>query len=199
MTGAPVEDIEGCRAAHAALLAAVSTLTDAQAREASRLPGWTVGHVLTHLARNADSVVRHLKGAARGEVVDQYPGGLEARAAAIEEGAGRPVGVLVDDVAVASARAERAFATMPEQAWDNLVRGSRGNVYPARFVAFTRWREVEVHHVDLGLGRTFDDVPAALVDRWLPTELARLGERVAPARLLAWVLGREPAPDLGPW
>ena len=107
--------------------------------------------------------------------------------------------MLVDDVAAASARAELAFATMPEPAWDNLVRGSRGNVYPARFVAFSRWREVEVHHVDLGLGRTFDDVSAALVDRWLPMELARLGERAAPTRLLAWVLGREPAPDLGPW
>ena len=32
----------------------------------SRLPGWTVGHVLTHLARNADSMVRVLGAAEAG-------------------------------------------------------------------------------------------------------------------------------------
>ena len=32
-------------------------LDDAGARSASLLPGWTVGHVLTHLARNADGML----------------------------------------------------------------------------------------------------------------------------------------------
>ncbi len=45
-------------------------------RGPSLLPEWSDGHVLTHLARNADSVVRRMEGAARGELVDQYPGGL---------------------------------------------------------------------------------------------------------------------------
>ena len=67
-------------AAQATLLAAIADLTDEVARGPSRLPGWSVGHVLTHLARNADSVVWRLEGAALGELRDQYPGGLEQRA-----------------------------------------------------------------------------------------------------------------------
>jgi len=59
---APVRD------SHARLRATLAGLTDADARGPSLLPGWSVGHVLTHLARNADSLVRMLKAAARGDV-----------------------------------------------------------------------------------------------------------------------------------
>ena len=44
--------------------------TDSWARQPSLLPGWTRGHVLSHLARNADAMVRTLAGTARGE---QHP------------------------------------------------------------------------------------------------------------------------------
>ena len=78
--GAPTGWIDGCRAAHAALLADLGGLTDAQARGPCALPDWTVGHLLTHIARNGDSVVRRLEGALRGEVLDQYVGGQAGRA-----------------------------------------------------------------------------------------------------------------------
>src|SRR5262245_29394288 len=90
--------IEACRAAHARLLETVPTVTEEAARRPSQLPGWTVGHVLTHLARNADSHVRMLDAAARGEVADQYAGGGDQRAADIEAGAGRPAHELAEDV-----------------------------------------------------------------------------------------------------
>ena len=70
-------------------------LHDEQARAPSLLPGWSVGHVLTHIARNGDSLVWRLEGAAQGELRDQYPGGLEQRRADIEAGAGRPASELV--------------------------------------------------------------------------------------------------------
>ena len=197
--GVPQDAIEGCRASHAALLAAIADLDDAGARADSLLPGWTRGHVLTHLARNADSVVRHLGGARRGIVVDQYPGGLRGRAEAIEAGAGRPAAWLLADVRASAARVEQAFAALPVPAWDNLVRSSRGLEYPAAFVAFVRWREVEVHHLDLGLGHAVTDWPGPMVTRWLELELAGLGERAGPAPLLAWIIGRGPAPPLAPW
>ena len=38
----------------------IEGLTDDQAREPSLLPGWSRGHVLTHLARNADAMVNLL-------------------------------------------------------------------------------------------------------------------------------------------
>ena len=53
----------------------------------SLLPEWTRGHVLTHIARNADSFVRVLEAARRGEVVTQYEGGVAGRNADIEAGA----------------------------------------------------------------------------------------------------------------
>jgi maleylpyruvate isomerase len=199
VNGAPTEWIAGCRAAHAALLADLDGLTEAQARQPSALPGWSVGHLLTHIARNADSVVRRLEGAARGEVLDQYVGGVEGRAAAIARGAGRPAGELVADVRQSAAAAEQVMARLPAAAWGAPSRPSRGVEEDGRAVVFSRWREVVVHHGDLELSALPVPLPPALVEAWLPQELAGLGTRTDPAALLWWILGRGPAPRLDPW
>ena len=41
-----------------------------------------------------------------------------------------------------------------------------------------RWREVELHHVDLGLGYEPADWPPAFVERVLPDALADVGRRL---------------------
>lgn len=192
-------DIDGCRRAHRSLLDDLAGLTDEQCRSASHLPDWTVGHVLTHIARNADSVIRRLEGAARNEVVDQYPGGYAGRAADIAAGAGRPAAELAADVRGTATRLEDRCATLPKEAWDRSTRDVSGAERPANTLMFTRWREVEVHHVDLGLGYTAADWPEGLVSAWLPRELERLPKRADPNRLLAWVIGRGPAPAPGNW
>jgi maleylpyruvate isomerase len=172
-------------------------LRDEQARSPSLLEGWSVGHVLTHVARNADSVVWRLEGAALGEVRDQYPGGLAQRRADIEAGAGRPAAALVSDVARTSAAVKTATAALPPSAWDALSRTSHGVTETSRDAVFSRWREVVVHHGDLGLGPV--TWPPELVAAWLPRELPRLAERTDPQHLLAWLVGRGPAPALAPW
>lgn len=91
-------DVAGATTAHALLVAALAGLTDQQCAGPSLLPGWTIGHVLTHLARNADSHVGMLLAANRGEVAVQYPGGLSQRAADIEAGADRPAAEQVADL-----------------------------------------------------------------------------------------------------
>ncbi len=197
--GVPTADVERCRRSHASLLADLEGLSDESARAPSLLPGWSVGHVLTHVARNADSVVRRLEGAARGEMVDQYPGGFRGRAAEIEGGAGRPAAELVEDVRRSAARVERVWDTLPVRAWGRLTRDVNGHELPAATIVFSRWREVEVHHADLGLGYGPHHWPAALIERWLPVELERVGERCDPVVALAWLLGRGPAPRLDPW
>ncbi len=184
-------------AAQRALDAAVGDLSDAVAHGPSLLPGWSVGHVLTHLARNGDSVVWRLEGAARGERRDQYPGGLEQRAADIEAGAARPAAELARDVGQTSAAVERTMAELPVAAWDAPSRTSRGVVESSRDAVLSRWREVVVHHGDLGLGPV--PFPPTLVDAWLPRELARLAERTDPAALLAWIIGRGEPPVLVAW
>ena len=85
-------DIDRVAEAHAALddhLDAMSGSSGADPALPSLLPEWTRGHVLTHIARNADSFVRVLEAARRGEVVTQYEGGVASRNADIEAGASR--------------------------------------------------------------------------------------------------------------
>jgi maleylpyruvate isomerase len=197
--GPPTVEIEGISVAHRVLVENLQSLSDDQARLPSLLPDWTVGHVLTHLARNADSVVRRLEGAARGEIVDQYPGGYVGRAADIAVGAGRPADELVDDVTQTAVRLDAALAAMPTGAWGNLTRDVSGAERPAHTLPLSRWREVEVHHADLGLGYSPADWSGEMVHRCLTRELDRLAVRCDPATLLAWVTGRSQAPTLGPW
>jgi maleylpyruvate isomerase len=61
----PTRDIDGIRDADAKLLDTIRGLDDDDVRRPSLLPNWTVGHVLTHIARNGDSVVRRLNGCAQ--------------------------------------------------------------------------------------------------------------------------------------
>ena len=72
--------------------------TDADVAEQSLLPDWTRGHVLTHIARNAEGITRTLDGALRGQAVPRYPLGQAGRTADIEAGAGRNVAELIVDV-----------------------------------------------------------------------------------------------------
>ena len=75
-----LDDLERNRreaaAAHARLVAHLATLTDAQAAQPSLLPGWSIGHVLTHLARNADSHVGMLQAANEGRAAGPCPSKL---------------------------------------------------------------------------------------------------------------------------
>ena len=48
--------------------------TDFDPSRPSLLPGWTIGHVVTHLARNADPVTGMLRAAADGMVGAQWGG-----------------------------------------------------------------------------------------------------------------------------
>jgi maleylpyruvate isomerase len=195
--GVPSNLVEGCVAAQATLLGAVAGLRDDEARRPSLLPGWTIGHVLTHIARNADSLVWRLEGAAGGELRDQYPGGLAQRADDIEAGAPRPAAELVADVEGTSDAVARVMAGLSPAAWAAPSRTSRGAVETSRDAVLSRWREVVVHHGDLGLGPV--PLPPGLVEVWLPRELPRLAERSDPAALLAWVIGRGEPPALAPW
>src|SRR5690242_18243625 len=78
------------------LLATAASLDDPAAP--SLCEGWTRGHVLTHVARNAEAIDRLAQWAMDGERRAMYPGGTRARDAEIEAGAGRSRAQLVEDV-----------------------------------------------------------------------------------------------------
>jgi maleylpyruvate isomerase len=195
----PTRDIDGIKDADAKLLDTIRALDDDAVRRPSLLPNWSVGHVLTHIARNGDSVVRRLNGCAQDEIVDQYEGGAEGRADEIEAGAARSAAELIADVEATNAAVQAAIAAMPDDAWDRLSRSVDGGLNPATKLLFSRWREIEVHHVDLGLGYEPGQWPEDLARRWLTTLLPRLPDRTTPQFLLAWLLDRGGPPALSDW
>jgi maleylpyruvate isomerase len=178
-------EIEGCRASHARLAARIEGLTDEVVREPSLLPAWSVGHVLTHLARNAESMVHRIKATTRGEVIDQYVSAAKGRDSEIESGAGRPAAVLINDVISWSQRLDATFASLPDDSWNRPVRSGRGDEHPVARLPFHRWWEVEVHLVDLAIGHTPAAWPQELVDRALPRLVAGLANRADPRSLMA--------------
>jgi maleylpyruvate isomerase len=211
--------VAGCASAHQALLAqldallADGTLSDERVGAPSLLEGWTVGHVLTHIARNAEGFTGILAAADRGEIVDQYEGGVEGRVAGIEAGAGRPAIEQVADVRRTIWALEQQIA-VTTIGWEGSGRGTHGDLIPCVDLPFRRWREVEIHHVDLGLpGFTYDDWPVEYVreelrrhamvaasrspmgvggTRGLPDGALAMPE----ARRLAWLTGRLVVADL---
>ena len=191
--------VDGIARAQATLSTRIASLTDEQARQPCLLPDWSVGHLLTHVARNGDSLIRRFEGALRDEVVDQYEGGAEGREADIQTGAGRSATELIEDIRQSSAAVDEICLRMSPEAWARPTRSVTGAVTPATHVALSRWREVEVHHVDLGLGYTPADWPPDLVEVCLPGVLDSLVRRTDKAQLMAWAMNRAPAPDVESW
>jgi maleylpyruvate isomerase len=178
------------------------------------LPGWTIGHVLTHVARNADSHTRRCEAASRGEVADQYPGGYEGRSREIEDGATRAARDLLDDVRTSAQRLRDTWLALSDDAWSMTTRDVGGRERVLRELPSRRWQELEVHAVDLGLGVTHMAWPHDFVVAWLPRLRASLPSRLPagaqppPAGWLterdelAWLYGRlerDDLPDLAPW
>jgi maleylpyruvate isomerase len=190
--------ISGSREATSRLLCALGALDDLDMSRTSLLPDWTVGHVLTHLARNADSFVRVLRSASEDRPVPQYPGGAAGRNQDIEQGARRPTKVIMADLADSAARLDSTFDEVPGVVWQRHGLRSDGSALFCRVLPVSRWREVEVHHVDLGLGYGISDWPAEFVSIDLPYALERVPGRLEDpaqrAAFLAWIYGRAIGP-----
>jgi maleylpyruvate isomerase len=193
----PTPLIDAVSDSHRRLIDQVGRMDDAQVRWPSRLPDWTRGHLITHLARNADSHTWMFEGAAIGEVRQQYPR-PNMRNEDIASGAFRGAAEQLDDLMAACARLEGAWRDLPDDAWDRQGEVGPGP-RPMHEILFRRWREVEVHLVDLDVGYAAADWPDDYAAGELARGLPRLAERADPATLAAWLLRRGPAPDLGPW
>ena len=208
--------LAGCRAAHRRLCDALERVdADVVLGAPTALPGWTVGHLLTHLARNADSFTGLFAAATRGEVGVQYPGGLAQRNGDIEAGSARPAAVVVADVGRSIAELEQAWDDATPQVWaatgETVLGATPLDETPAR-----RWREVVVHLHDLALGLGLASDPAGWPDDFVRIDLRRMTmmwasrrpmglTELPPAALaappslrLAWLLGRAEIDGLGP-
>jgi maleylpyruvate isomerase len=194
------------------LLERATRLTEAEAHAPISLPGWTRAHVLTHLGDLSSAFARQARYAKRGERIEVYDGGRTGRDASIEVGAARTLPEILESL--------RGGFTALADAWGDLSDGdwSLPCAYRDLDLHATRlcwWRELEVHWVDLDVGRTAADWSFAtsghLVD-WLlvripvPAELTATdtgrtwshgtpitGEQHA---LAAWLAGRSTGDDL---
>jgi maleylpyruvate isomerase len=209
--------IDAMTASTRTLQRSIADLNDEQAREPSLLPDWSRGHVLTHVARNADALHNLVTWAATGVETPMYTS-QEQRRADIEAGAGRPAADLIRDVAQSHESLLTAMGEVPDDGWETPVRwGKEGRETTAALVPKLRRVEVEVHHVDLDLDYTLAHFPSDFVLAMLNRSAKDLSDRDdlpgfvlvgndnegrwtvgeggpeitgTPPSLLGWVLGR---------
>jgi maleylpyruvate isomerase len=156
---------------------------DAAVAAPSLLPGWTRGHVLAHISRNADGLTNLLTWARTGMMTPQYAS-PDQRERDITAGAPRGLADHLADVRDSAARFADAAARMPVEAW-TAVLDVPGSPQPAARVVWRRLREVEVHHVDLAAHYGPGDWPVAFGHRLLHEVVAGFADRDdAPALVL---------------
>lgn len=177
------------------LLATVRALDPAQVGAPSLCEGWTKGHVLAHISRNADALLNLVTSAVTGEVVPMYASAA-ARDVDIEAGARRPLDEQVADLETSAARLGAASQGLTDDLADHTVTARNNVVVRVGALPFMRLREVVYHHVDLGSGFGFDDVDATLTLRFVEEQVRRLRlNRETPSMTIrtdegdAWTIG----------
>ena len=167
----------------ARLLGTAAGITDVQARQPSLLPGWSRGHLLTHLARNADSIANLLIWARTRVETPQYASAA-ARENDVADGAGRSAADLLADLqtSVAALAAEIARVSGPD--WGYPVAGLSGPAHPAWYSLWRRLTETEIHHVDLAADYAPGDWPEDFAVQCLARVAANFGRADAPAAVL---------------
>lgn len=159
------------------MLAGLDHLTESDVARPSLCPGWTVGHLLTHVARSGDGLRRSIEGARRGELVPMYDSD-QARSDDIEAGAGRPIDDLIGDVAESARRLEESWSKLDAADWErsfpHRVLGAR----PLHETPGMRWFEVEIHRVDLAGDYGPRDWPAPFVAHVLEQTLDGAADRL---------------------
>ena len=156
------------------LLETIHTLSDDDVRQPSLCPGWSRGHVLTHIARNADGLRDVLRAAANGGDGAFYES-QAVRDADIEAGAGRTAAELEADVETSADRLLEAIAETPAEVLDVRVPRlrvvddpERQVMIPAGKTLALRVRELVFHHCDLDAGYTLADAQPD----WVTGEIA---------------------------
>ena len=161
--------------------AAAPRRDEAHLRQPSLLPGWSRAHVLGHLARNADAPGPHAGGhPARRADPDVRRGGRAGRRHRGCPRSSSPA-ALVEEVAASAERLERTWSRLTALDWESEA-VTRTGPQPARRLIGARWREVEIHRVDLDEGYGPGDWPASFVAPLLPSlvDPERLGPRLPP-------------------
>ena len=139
----------------------------------SRCAGWTRGHILSHIARNADALRNCALSATTGRPIPMYAS-QEARDAGIEAGSGRPLDEQVADLEASADRLRPALAALTPDVVDVEVQARGGIMIRAGIVPRMRLRELVFHGIDLDSGASYSDLDDSVVTLLLIDAVARL-------------------------
>jgi maleylpyruvate isomerase len=137
-------------------------ISDDQWGVRTSIPGWTRAHVAAHLARGADALVRVTLAALEGRTVPLYPSAAR-RFDDIERGTIRSGLDLQIDLDTAAGSLNTCWDAVTD--WTLPVDIGSGPMILADLVG-GRFREVTLHHLDLAVGFTVDDIEPVPA-RWL--------------------------------
>ncbi|MGW4046975.1 maleylpyruvate isomerase family mycothiol-dependent enzyme [Streptomyces sp. NPDC004721] len=189
------------------MLDAVAGLGESGFSAPSMLPEWTRGHLVAHVAANADALCNLVHWAATGEETPMYAS-AEERAAGIAKGPTLPADELRSWLTGSAHRLAEGLDGLTDEQWQHQVVTAQGRTVPATELSWMRAREVCVHAVDLGTGVvTFADLPKGFLTALVAEISAKRGLTELPdgplPEVAAWLAGRPhslaDAPELGPW
>lgn len=142
-----------------ALVRTVDGLADADYAADSLLPGWTRGHVVAHLALNAEGLAGVLHGAHLRQPRTMYAS-PQARDADIADLAAAGPATLRERLLASITQFADAFAAMHRHDWAGRFERTPGQAeFALANVPLMRVREVEIHHADLDAGYSPADWP----------------------------------------
>lgn len=175
---------------------AVDGLGDEGFDRPSFLPGWSCAHVVGHVARNAEALVRLASWADTGVECPMYES-REHRDVEIASTAMMPPDQLRRLLTTTTAELDAALAALDDATWKATVRSALGRTIPAAEIPWMRIREVWLHATDIGADLAFSDFPPGVVDLLLDDTVSALsGRGGCPSVLLApddrkrtWTLG----------
>lgn len=150
----------------ALLLAGVEGLDDVTAP--SGLPGWTRGHVLAHLAGNAEGLARRARSVGDGVPRAMYES-METREADIQWRAGRTANDHRDALAATDRDLRLDLLSIPADRHSEQTELRKGITLTVEDLPLVRLQEVCIHHADLALpSYGWSEWPGELVAWALP-------------------------------
>jgi maleylpyruvate isomerase len=206
--------------ASARLLRSVDGLHGDDWTAASLLPGWTRADLVAHLALNAEALTRLLHGVVGDDdVPPAQPPTMydsdEQRSDDIADLSRAVPSKIRERLMAGTTHLADAIQAVPADRWDTTAeRTPGGRPMRAGAVPGMRWRELEIHHSDLGLSYSRADWSPAFAAHLIDSMVKRL-DRDRPLELRpvdsdrVWVVGEAgaeatpvvtgPASDLGWW
>ncbi len=154
----------------------VQAIPDYALSRRSLLPGWSRAHVVGHLSRNAEALLRLATWARTGVETAMYTG-PDQRAREIEASAALPPAVLRTDLERTAAELGEALDGLSDEQWTRPVRSALGRTIAASEIPWLRAREVWLHAIDLDTGAGLRVLPPALADALLDDACATISTR----------------------